>query len=116
MRGGRREGAGRPLGAKNKRTAAVEQAMQVVAEKLKEAVPNAFEGDGVCFMQSVYKDPSFPVELRLDAAAKAARFERPALAATLTRDMTPAATPEVQDARIRELLLKGLGNVAAIDG
>ena|SRR5689334_11811252 len=115
MRGGRREGAGRPLGAKNKRTAAIEQAMQVVAEKLKEAVPEAFDGDGVCFMQSVYRDPSFPVELRLDAASKAARFERPALAATLTRDVTLAASPEARDARIRELLLKGLGNVAVID-
>jgi hypothetical protein len=47
MRGGRREGAGRPKGAKNQRTVAVEQAMQVVAEKLKQAVPDAFEGDGV---------------------------------------------------------------------
>ena len=71
------------MGARNKRTVAVEQAMQVVAERLKEVVPGAFEGDGVAYMQSVYRDPSFPPELRLDAAAKAARFERPALAATL---------------------------------
>ncbi len=81
MRGGPREGAGRPKGAKNRRTVAVEHAMQVVAEKLKQAVPEAFEGDGVAHMQSVYRDPSFPQELRLDAAAKAARFERPTLAA-----------------------------------
>jgi hypothetical protein len=81
MRGGRREGAGRPKGAKNQRTVAVEQAMQVVAEKLRQSVPNAFEGDGVAYMQSIYRDPSFSQELRLDAAAKAARFERPTLAA-----------------------------------
>ena len=81
MRGGRREGAGRPSGAKGKRTVAVEQAMQVVADKLKQAVPDAFEGDGVAYMQSVYRDPSFSQELRLDAAAKAARYERPALSA-----------------------------------
>lgn len=49
--------------------------MQVVAEKLKETVPNVFEGDGVAYMQSVYRDPSFPTELRLDAAAKASRYE-----------------------------------------
>lgn len=105
------------MGAKNKRTVAVEQAMAVVAEKLKGAVPNAFEGDGVCFMQSVYRDPSFPVELRLDAASKAARFERPALAATLTRDVTPARDPTTRNARILELLEKGLasGAVAVID-
>ena len=81
MRGGAREGAGRPKGARNQRTVAVERAMQVMAEKLKQAVPDAFEGDGVAYMQSVYRDPSFSHELRLDAAAKAARFERPTLAA-----------------------------------
>jgi hypothetical protein len=85
MRGGLREGAGRPKGAKNQRTVAVEQAMQAVAEKLKQAVPEAFEGDGIAYMQSVYRDPSFPQELRLDAAAKAARFERPTLAAIAVR-------------------------------
>jgi hypothetical protein len=114
MRGGQREGAGRPPGARNKRTIAVEQAMQVVAEKLKEAVPDVFEGDAVCFMQSVYRDPSFPVELRLDAASKAARFERPALAAVLTKDATAAETPPTIDVsqRINELLGKARGEVA----
>src|ERR1700761_8918615 len=90
MRGGRREGAGRPKGAKGKRTVAVEHAMHVVAEKLKQSVPDAFEGDGVAYMQSVYRDPSFPQELRLDAAAKAARFERPTLAAVAVQQ-TPRA-------------------------
>ena len=90
MRGGRREGAGRPKGAKGKRTIAVEKAMQVVAEKLKQAVPDAFEGDGVAYMQSVYRDPSFPQELRLDAAAKAARFERPTLAAIAVQQQPKA--------------------------
>jgi hypothetical protein len=55
--------------------------MEFVAQKLKQTVPDAFEGDGVAFMQAVYRDPSFSLELRLDAAAKAARFERPTLAA-----------------------------------
>jgi hypothetical protein len=91
MVGGRREGAGRPKGAKNQRTVAVEQAIQVVAEKLKQAVPDAFEGDGVAYMQSVYRDPSFSLELRLDAAAKAARFERPTLAA-IAMQQTPPRT------------------------
>ena len=50
MRGGPREGAGRPRGAKGQRTVAVEQAMQVMAEKLKQVVPDAFEGDGVAYM------------------------------------------------------------------
>jgi hypothetical protein len=115
MRGGKREGSGRPKGAKNKRTVAVEAAMQVVTAKFKDAVPEAFDGDSVAYMQTVYRDPSFPVELRLDAAAKAARFERPALAATLTRDVTPMpTTPAAVDQRIAELLRKGMGAVAVI--
>jgi hypothetical protein len=81
MRGGKRAGSGRPAGAKNKRTVAVEAPARAVAERFKAEVPIAFEGDGVAYMQSVYRDPSFSHELRLDAAAKAARFERPALAA-----------------------------------
>src|SRR6476659_7249044 len=72
---------GRVKGTPNRRTAAVEAAARTVAERFKAEVPNAFEGDGVAYMQSVYRDPSFPQELRLEAAAKAARFERPTLAA-----------------------------------
>ena len=91
--------------------------MQVVAAKLKEAVPDAFDGDGVAFMQSVYRDPSFPTELRLDAAAKAARFERPALAATMVRDVTPPRDPAARNARILELLERGLaGGAVAVIG
>ena len=90
MRGGIREGAGRPKGAKNKRTAAVEAAIQVVAAKFKNQTPEAFDGDGVAYLQTVYRDPGLPVDMRIDAAAKSARYERPALAALLTRDVTPA--------------------------
>ena len=89
MRGGKRAGSGRPAGAKNKRTVAVEAAARAVAERFKAEVPTAFEGDGVAFMQSVYRDPSFSHELRLDAAAKAARFERPTLAAVAVQQAPP---------------------------
>jgi hypothetical protein len=63
--------------------------MKVVAERLKQAVPDAFEGDGVAYMQSVYRDPAFSMEQRLDAAAKAARFERPTLAAVAVQQAPP---------------------------
>lgn len=117
MRGGYREGSGRPMGAKNKRTVAVEQAMALVADKLKAAVPDAFEGDGVAYLQSVYRDPQFSVELRMDAASKAARYERPALGAVMTKDVTPAsATPAEIDSRIAALLRKGMAGAALIDG
>ena len=65
MRGGKREGAGRPSGARNKRTRAVEAAMEVVREKFEAAVPAAFEGDGVAFLQVVYRDPANPIEVRI---------------------------------------------------
>jgi hypothetical protein len=113
QRGGKREGSGRPAGAKNKRTAAIEAAALVVVERFKAEVPMAFDGDGVAFLQVVYRDPGQPIELRLDAAKAASRYERPALAATLTRDMTPVpATQAEGDQRIQALLRKGLGHVA----
>ena len=103
------------MGAKNKRTVAVEAAMQTVAERFKADMPAAFDGDGVAYLQTVYKDPHQPTELRMDAASKAARYGRPALAATLTRDVTPIpSTRQETDARIRELLQKGLSHAAAI--
>ena len=56
--------------------------MKVVADEFADAVPDAFAGDGVAFLQTVYKDPKLPLSTRLDAASKAARFERPMLSAT----------------------------------
>lgn len=76
---------GRPLGAKNKRTAAVEAAAKAAAEAIGAAMPGAFEGDAHAFLMAVYKDPKQPIEVRLDAAGKAIRYEKPALAAI---DMT----------------------------
>src|ERR1700761_9252056 len=124
MRGGRREGAGRPKGAKDKRTVSVEHAMHVVAEKLKQSVPDAFEGDGVAYMQSVYRDPSFSHELRLDAAAKAARFGRPPLAAVAVQQMPKAridlsalsASEREQLAGLLQKLMAGRTGAAALSG
>jgi hypothetical protein len=54
--------------------------------------PGAFPGDAVAFLQCVYKNPNVDLAVRLDAAGKAARFERPQLAAAVVRDATPAET------------------------
>jgi hypothetical protein len=67
------------------RTREVEAAMKVVADGFAETVPDAFAGDGVAFLQTVYKDPKLPLSIRMDAAAKAARFERPMLASSNVR-------------------------------
>jgi hypothetical protein len=65
--------------------------MQEIAVKFAEAVPMAFAGDGVAFLQTIYKDPSQPLSVRIDAASKAARFERPMLSNTNVRNVTSLA-------------------------
>jgi hypothetical protein len=71
---------GRPLGAKNKRTLAREAANKEVMDALREEFGDqVFEGDGVAFLQTIYKNPKMPIEMRVDCAKNAARFERPAL-------------------------------------
>ena len=124
MRGGPREGAGRPKGARNRRTVAVERAMKVVAERLKQAVPDAFEGDGVAYLQTVYRDPHQPTELRMDAAAKAARFERPTLAAIAVQQpprarLDVSVLSVVEQGQLLGLMRKVMGRrtgAAAING
>src|ERR1700722_9208981 len=71
---------GRPKGSKNKRTAEREAATQEMATRIGKAVGGAFEGDAHAYLTSVYKDPSKPENVRIDAAKAAIRYERPALA------------------------------------
>jgi hypothetical protein len=86
---------GRPKGAKNKRTAAREAAMKEMAAQIGKAVGDAFEGDALAYLISVYKDPLKPETLRIDAAKAAIRYERPALApgeqGDRDRDFVPLA-------------------------
>jgi hypothetical protein len=42
---------------------------------------NAFEGDAHALLVTIYKDPTHPIDLRLDAAKAAIAFEKPRLAA-----------------------------------
>lgn len=71
---------GRPKGAKNKRTAEREAATNEMAAQIEKSLGDAFEGDALAYLMSVYKDPSKPENLRIDAAKAAIRYERPALA------------------------------------
>ena len=66
--------------------------MKAVADELNATIPNAFTGDGVAFLQSVYKDPTIPLRLRIEAAAKAARFERSMRASS---NPLPEAEPQL---------------------
>ena len=54
--------------------------MKEMAEQVGKSVGGAFEGDALAYLISVYKDPSKPENLRIDAAKAAIRYERPALA------------------------------------
>jgi hypothetical protein len=105
--GGRRPGS--PNRDTTKRTAYVKAALA----RFEAEVPAAFSGDAVAFMQLIYRDPNQELSVRIDCAKAASRFERPALAATLTRDMTPMpATQAEADRRIQNLLRKGIAHVA----
>jgi hypothetical protein len=62
--------------------------MRAVVQDFSATVPDVFAGDAVAFLQTVYKDPRIPLRVRLDAAAKAARFERPTSATSSVRSAT----------------------------
>lgn len=96
--GGRRPGAGRPKGATNKRTREMQAAARETAETILATVPSAFEGDAHALLMTVYKDPSNPIDLRVDAAKAAIRFEKPALS-----NVEAKVTQTIQDLREEDL-------------
>jgi hypothetical protein len=120
--GGNRDGAGRPKGSQSaqtrKRREAVRVVSQAVVAQFETEHPDAFQGDSVDFMRCIYRNPTLPLDVRLDAASKAARFERPALMAAAVKDLTPARDTGSRNARILELIERGLagGAVKIIDG
>ena len=70
---------GRQKGTRNRKTALLEEkGREALAEVLG---ANAFDGDAHSLLVAIYKDESHPIELRLEAAKAAIRFEKPALAA-----------------------------------
>ena len=76
---GQKDGRPEP-GSRNRRTLALEAKAKEAAEKLKETFGGqAFDGDAHALLMLVYKDMAQPMEMRLDAAKAAVRFEKPAL-------------------------------------
>ena len=78
--GGRRDGSGRPEGLKNRRTVELEAKQREAAATLAAVLPDAFDGDAHALLMLVSKDRRQPIDLRLEAAGKAIRYEKPALA------------------------------------
>jgi hypothetical protein len=77
---GRKTG-GRRKGSRNKRTLQIEAAGKDALEAVKETLGGKlFEGDAHALLMAVYKNETMPMEMRLDAAKSAVRYEKPALA------------------------------------
>ena len=79
-RPGERRG-GRQKGTPNKRSVALEEKVKEAAEIIEGALPEAFKGDAHALLMAIYKDPTHPMPLRIDAAKAAIGFEKPKLAA-----------------------------------
>jgi hypothetical protein len=69
---------GIPLSDSQRTGAALEAAVQQVAANIE----GAFEGDAHAFLQAVYQDPKLPLEIRIMAAGRALRVEKPTLSAS----------------------------------
>ena len=77
-KGNYKAGPGRPPGRKNNKTLALEEATRQAAA----SIDGAFEGDAHAFLAAVYRDPAVPLEIRIMAAGRALRVEKPALSAS----------------------------------
>ena len=80
-KGNYKAGPGRPPGRKNNATLAMEEA----ARKAAAGIDGAFEGDAHAFLQAVYRNPEVPLEIRIMAAGRALRVEKPVLSASQAR-------------------------------
>ncbi len=77
-KGNYKPGPGRPPGRKNNATLAMEEA----ARKAAATIDGAFDGDAHAFLTAVYKNPDVPLEVRIMAAGRALRVEKPVLSAS----------------------------------
>ena len=103
-KGNYKPGPGRPPGRKNNKTLALEEA----ARKAAAQIDGAFEGDAHAFLQAVYRNPNVPLEIRIMAAGRALRVEKPALAASHSRmDVHLNIGERLEAARERAALAAG---------
>ena len=112
--GNYKAGPGRPPGRKNNRTLEIEAAAQEAIA----AIEGTFEGDAHAFLASVYKNPNMSLEVRILAAGRALRVEKPVLSAVHGRmDVTFDIAERMQAARKRVAAQPERNNaVALIDG
>ena len=77
---------GRPTGAKNKHTKEREAKMTAAAKAIEKLLPNVFAGDAHALLMAVYKNELSDMDLRIDAAKAAIRYEKPTLVAAHSTD------------------------------
>lgn len=101
-RGGKREGAGRPKGARNRYNATMEQLLQ---ERLKELGHENY--DPVIAMAEIALNEEYPIELRFKAHAEVAQYVRTKCRAAIIshkgNQMTEQLSPEARRQKIRKL-------------
>ena len=96
---GERRG-GRPKGGKNKATKLREAAAAAASAAIGEAIHDEFVGDAHALLCAIYRNPLHEIELRLEAAKTAIRYETPMLNAVVVASQgipaefaDPEATP-----------------------
>lgn len=105
MARGRKTG-GRKAGVPNRKTVKRRDVLAQAVEQVVQRTPGTFRGDAHQFLRMVYSDPSIPLDVRLDAAKSAIRFETPALSASaVTVDTSPQ---ERMLAKMTDVQLLGL--------
>jgi hypothetical protein len=100
-RGGRRPRAGRPKGKKD---FVISPAERERRREIEAVLPEAFKGDAYDLLVSVYKDPSYPLETRLAAAAKAIVYEQHPLSPKKAEETD--LTKRIKNHRMEELDLE----------
>jgi len=99
-------GPGRPPGRKNNKTLVLEEA----ARKAAADIDGAFDGDAHAFLQAVYRNPDVPLEVRIMAAGRALRVEKPTLSAAHNQvDVNMNFGERLEAARARVKALAGPG-------
>ena len=100
---------GRKKGVKNKRTRRIESAARRLLEDAKGILGDQgaklFEGDAHALMVLTYKNPELPLDVRMDAAKAAIRFEKPAFTQTAV-DLTvrPVRAEDLSDDELVAIL------------
>ena len=104
--GNYKAGPGRPPGSKNKKTLALEEATRKVVA----TIDGAFDGDAHAFLQAVYKNPDVPLEIRIQAASRALRVEKPTLSAShSSHNINVGLADRMERARLRVINAKAIG-------